>query len=359
MEIAFRRAYRVETKCHLRSVLRPETEQAKCQRINSVRAQVLEHGERARALADLRPFHPGQERVVYEITHERLARRALRLRNLVLMMDRDMVEAARMNIERLAEVLHRHRRALDMPSRVATSPRTVPLHQMVRLVEYPQRKVVRAFLVRRMLETLTRMLLVEALARESSDPALPAPLLDVEVDARRRHVRVAVLDDAPDERDHLADMVSRARQPRRLWQLNIEPRAVAFELRDIEFRDFLRRLALRARGFLDLVLARILIRSHMADVSDIHHVTDAVAVEFERASQRIDEKIGAHVTQMLRQGNRRPARIVGDFGNAVGGRPGRVKLLDTAAQAIEDIKRLHGRDALNPIAPLHPLTRCP
>src|SRR5216683_427716 len=357
MEIAFRCAYRVETECHLRSVLRPETEQAKCQRINSVRDQVIEHGEPARALADLCPFHPGQERVVYEVTHERLARRALRLRNLILMMDRDMVEAARMNIERLAEVLHRHRRALDMPSRVPASPRTVPLHQMVRLVEYPQRKVVRAFLVRRMFKPLTRMLLVETLTRESSDPAPPAPLLDVEVDARRRHVRVAVLDDAPDERDHLADMVSRARQPRRLWQLNIEPRAVAFELRDIEFRDFLRRLALGPRGFLDLVLARILIRSHMADVSDIHHVTDVVAVEFERASQRIDEKIGAHVTQMLRQVNRRPARIVGDFGNAVGGRPGRVKLLDTAAQAIEDIKRLHGRDTFNPIAPLHPLTR--
>src|SRR6266478_8397226 len=84
MEIAFRCAYHVETECHLRSVLRAETEQAKCQRINSVRDQVIEHGEPSRALADLRPFHPGQERVVHEVTHERLARRALRLRNLVL-----------------------------------------------------------------------------------------------------------------------------------------------------------------------------------------------------------------------------------------------------------------------------------
>src|SRR5260370_2983533 len=188
MEIAVRCAYRVETECHLRSVLRPETEQAKRQRINSVRDQVIEQGEPSRALADLRPFHPGQECVVYEITHERLARRALRLRNLVLMIDRDMVEAARMNIERLAEVLHRHRRALDMPSRVATSPRTVPLHQMVRLVEYPQRKVVRAFLVRRMVKPLTRLLLVETLTRHPADPALPAPLVHVAGDSRRRHV---------------------------------------------------------------------------------------------------------------------------------------------------------------------------
>src|SRR6266446_2728327 len=108
MEIAFRCAYRVETECHLRSVLRPETEQAKCQRINSVRDQVIEHGEPSRALADLRPFHPGQERVVHEVTHERLARRALRLRNLVLMMDRDMVEATRMNIQRLDHIPVHH-----------------------------------------------------------------------------------------------------------------------------------------------------------------------------------------------------------------------------------------------------------
>src|SRR5260370_21535452 len=148
MEIAVRCAYRVETECHLRSVLRPETEQAKCQRINSVRDQVIEHGEPSRALADLRPFHPGQERVVYEVTHERLARRALRLRNLILMMDRDMVEAARMNIDRLAEVLHRHRRALCIPSREPASPRTAPLLPLVVLVYPPQRKVLRAFLFR-------------------------------------------------------------------------------------------------------------------------------------------------------------------------------------------------------------------
>src|SRR5579864_3634894 len=279
MEIAFCCTYRVETECHLRSVLRAEAQQAKRQRIDSVRYEVVEHREPARALADLRPFHPRQERVVYEVAHERLACRALRLRNLVLVMDRDMVEAARMNIQRLAEVLHRHRRALDMPSRVAASPRTLPLHQMVRLVEHPQRKVVRAFLVRRMFEPLSRMLLVEALTRESSSAIRAAPLLDVEVYTRRRHVRVAVLDDAPDERDHLSYMVGRARQPRRLRQLDIEPRAVAFKLRDIKIRDFMRRLALSPRGFLDLVLARILIRSHMSDVRDIHHVVNAVPVE--------------------------------------------------------------------------------
>src|SRR5260370_16844136 len=105
MEIAFRCAYRVETECHLRSVLRPETEQAKCQRINSVRDQVIEHGEPSRALADLRPFHPGQERVVYEVTHERLARRALRFRNLILMMSRDILDAPPINIHPLPDVL--------------------------------------------------------------------------------------------------------------------------------------------------------------------------------------------------------------------------------------------------------------
>src|SRR5579885_263076 len=134
---------------------------------------------------------------------------ALGLRYLVLVMNRDVVETAGMDIQRLAQVLHRHRRALDMPARVAAAPRAIPLHQMARLLKHPQREIVRALLVGRMLEALAGVLLVEALAREPADPRRAAPLLDVEVNPTGRDVAVTVRDDPLDHADHRGDIVGR------------------------------------------------------------------------------------------------------------------------------------------------------
>src|SRR4030088_2375602 len=112
-----------------------------------------------------------------------------------------------MDIDWLAEILYRHRRALDMPSRIAAAPRRIPLHHVMRLVEHPQREIVRAVLVRRMFQSLRGALLLEALAREPSHAAGAAPFLDLEVNARRRHVAIAVRDDFFDHADHRGDII--------------------------------------------------------------------------------------------------------------------------------------------------------
>ena len=54
------------------------------------------------------------------------AERALGLRDLVLVVREDQVGAAAVDVERLAEVAVRHRRALDVPARAARSPRARP-----------------------------------------------------------------------------------------------------------------------------------------------------------------------------------------------------------------------------------------
>ena len=125
------------------------------------------------------------------------------------------------------------------------------------------------------------------------------------------------------------DVVGRAAEQRRRGQPDIEFVAVALELRDIEIRDFARRLALGARGLFDLVLAGVRVGGHVADVGDVHHVADFVAVELERAAQRIDEHIRAHIAQMLRQIDRRPARVVGHHR-----RIERLEFLDPAAERV-------------------------
>ncbi len=81
-----------------------------------------------------------------EIHHRRLVEQRLALRDLVLVMRKDQVEAAAVDVERLPEQRVRHRRALDVPARPAGAPRRRPL-RLVGLRELPQREVERVLLL--------------------------------------------------------------------------------------------------------------------------------------------------------------------------------------------------------------------
>ena len=52
----------------------------------------------------------------------------LGLRNLIGMMDRDMIFTTAMDIKQVAQIFRRHGRALDMPARETAPPGTIPLH---------------------------------------------------------------------------------------------------------------------------------------------------------------------------------------------------------------------------------------
>src|SRR6266566_5284350 len=74
---------------------------------------------------------------------ESRAHARLGLRDLVGMVDRNMVLAATVNVEEIAEVSLRHRRALDMPAGETLSPGALPFHLALfaRRRELPQREV--------------------------------------------------------------------------------------------------------------------------------------------------------------------------------------------------------------------------
>ena len=54
---------------------------------------------------------------------ERPASSCFRLRNLILVMRKDEIDAPTMNVERFAKQIDCHRRALEVPARTTTSPR--------------------------------------------------------------------------------------------------------------------------------------------------------------------------------------------------------------------------------------------
>src|SRR6266478_2650057 len=80
------------------------------------------------------------EAVVHPVAGEGLVRHRLRLGDLALVVRKDEVLAAAVDVERLAEIAHGHRRALDVPARPPRAPWTRP-RRLVGLGHLPQREV--------------------------------------------------------------------------------------------------------------------------------------------------------------------------------------------------------------------------
>ena len=127
----------------------------------------------------------------------------LRLRDLVLMMREDEVAAAPVKVKCLAEVLHRHRGAFDVPSGASLPPRAVPCG-FARLCRFPQGKVHRVTLRLVDLDPRARLHIVETAPAQSS---VMREFLHTVVDvALARRVGIAACDQSP---NHANDVLHR------------------------------------------------------------------------------------------------------------------------------------------------------
>ena len=233
----------------------------------------------------------------------------LGLRDLVGMVDGDVVLAAAVDVEEVAQVFLRHRRALDVPAREALAPGAVPFHLplLARRREFPEREVGRVALFPEV-DALARL---EPLHIEPGEVAIVLLLRGVEVDAVGGLVRVAVLLDVGDECDLLPDVVGRLAQNGGVF--DVEPLHVGEECVGVELRDLPGGLAGPPGALFHLVLAGIGIGREMADIGDVHHVPDRIPVPFENAPQCVHEHERAEIADVLVVVDGRPARVDADL----------------------------------------------
>ncbi len=182
-----------------------------------------------------------------------------------------------MDLERPAEVLLGHRRALDVPARAAASPRRLPPRVLARLRRLPEREVTRVLL---QVARLLRDHVVEVRARE--DAVLGEPR-DAEVDVAARLVREAAVDELLDQRHDLGDRLGgerlrvRPSEAERTGVLEVPLRRGA---RELGARD-----SLAARRVVDLVV-------HVRHVLDER---DVVPLEREPASKPEEDDVRSRV----------------------------------------------------------------
>jgi len=258
-----------------------------------------------------------QEAVVQPvIRHHGRVERAARLRDLVLMVRKDQVDAAAVDVEGLAQMLPRHRRAFDVPAGTAGRPdsrRRRPCG-LARLRGLPQHEVHRVALIGRHIDTRARDHLVERALRQ---PAVVGHRGHAEQHVCLRHIGVAGRDQTLDQRPHLADMLGGAR---------LDGRAQAAERIDVGmelllgfFGDGADRLVQRQiwiflrRACVDLVV-------DVGDVARIDHAVGAVEMP-QQPEQDVED-------------DDRPR--IADMGEIIDGRSAHIH---THARRIERFKR--------------------
>ena len=149
-------------------------------------------------------------RAVEPGAHERLVGGGLRLRDLVLVVREDEVDAAGVQVEARPEVAHAHGRALDVPARPTLAEARRPAG-LSRLGAFPDREVAHVVLV--------VLIALDAFADplvgrvEPRQPAVARPARDPEEDrAVIGPIRMASLEKGLDERDHGLDVLGRPGQ---------------------------------------------------------------------------------------------------------------------------------------------------
>ncbi len=206
------------------------------------------------------------EAVVHPVTRQRrTVVRTAALRDLVFVVREDEVEAAGVDVYRLAQMLPDHRRAFDVPAGAAAPPRAVPadLRCIARL---PQHEVGGIALVRRHLDPRAGDHRLAVAFRER-------PIVGIAGDGEEhvpfRFIGMALGDQSLDHRDHGRDFLRRVRRDgrrpdaKRAHVVEIMPLVTLGDDRDID--------AFVRRRRHDLVV-------DVGDVARVDHVAVGIGV---------------------------------------------------------------------------------
>ena len=261
---------------------------------------------------------------------ERLAGGALRLGDLVLVVRELQVHASGVNVEGLAQVLHRHGRALQVPAGPPRAERALPrrLSLAAGLPEHEVARIVLAVLVG-----------VHARADENAPRFQPRQLAvrrqtgNPEVGRAVHLISMAGLGDALDEADHLRYVVGGRRHELRPFEPQLG--AVLEERLHVLRGVFSDRNAGGRGGGNDLVL----------DVRDVHHVAQPPTAVADVPPQDVLEGKRPEVADVDVVVDRGPARVHAD-----GGAIRRRECLLGAGQAVVELEG-HGLSAGIAIVP--------
>ena len=222
----------------------------------------------------------------------RAAVRARALRDLVLVVRKQQIDAAAVDVDRLAEVRLGHRRAFDVPTGPAAPPRARPTDGVL-VRRLPEHEVAGVAFVRRDLDARARDHVVAVAARQ---PAVVGEARHGEQHVPFGLVSVARRDQPLDQRDDLRQVIRHARLD--VGRLDAEHAQVLVERREIARRQHADLDAFGFRGIVDLVV----------DVRDVARVRQRVRTA-QQPLQHVEDDGRPRVADVRVVVDRRPADV--------------------------------------------------
>ena len=238
---------------------------------------------------------------VHPEPREGRARGALALRDLVLVVGKDQVDAAGMNVDRrLPEQAQRHGGALEVPPRPAR-PRAHFPRRLARPGRLPQHEIARILLC--ILVDVDAHARLHPLGIEARELAVAGQRRDLEIGRTVARVGVAMASERLDQLAHRAQVGFIGGARRLFGRLDAQLLAVLAKRLDplIGVLAERHRRALRAGNRL------------VVDVGVIDRLAHRVAAQvFERAAQHVDTDVSAEVADVGARVDGRPARVHAD-----------------------------------------------
>ena len=221
-------------------------------------------------------------------------------------MGEHVVLATGVDVESLAEVLERHRRALEVPAREALAPAAVPAELTALAGRPPEREVGMVALVRLELAAVARPQLVQRVAGQRAVAGERRDLV-VQV-AGGGEVGVAEVLESLGEREHLRDVLRGAREL--VGRQEVDQRGVGVEGGLVGVRDLAGAAALEAgRNEHRVLLAPSRVGPQVADVRDVLDMEDLDAVVQHGAPDQVGEQERAEIADVGVPVDGRAARV--------------------------------------------------
>ncbi|MPM45711.1 hypothetical protein SDC9_92402 [bioreactor metagenome] len=221
----------------------------------------------------------------------------LALGNLVGMMRKGVVDAAAMDIQILAQMLHGDSGALDVPAGIAHAPGRVPFQRLILKfgLGEPEDKIVFVPLVDILLHALpdahrqiVRVVVIEHV--------VPLQLGGVEIHIAARRIRVPGIHQSGDDLDILVDAVGGGLH--HVGPLDVQLTAVVKKRVGIILGDLQNGLVLPLGTLEHLVFTGVRVAGQMAHIGDIHDTLDVVPGVPQILFQHVLHDIAAQVSDV-------------------------------------------------------------
>src|SRR5678815_1620614 len=236
-------------------------------------------------------------------TRERFRSDAFTLGDFVFVMWKDQIHGAAVEIQRLAEVLHCHCGAFQVPARAARAERRFPARFLFVLRRFPENKIIRLFLV--VLIRIDASADFQFTTIQPGQAAVSRKARNAKVDGIALVIRVAAREKSLDQLNHLRNVLGRYRDDVGF----LYPQAGAvFE----EGSSVRRCIGPNIDAFFSSTADDLVV-----DIRDVHHMLQ-VPLTLQMTTQDIFKNEGSKVSNMSEIVNSRTACIHPN-GGAIGG----------------------------------------